>query len=253
MQLWKVWVSLAVARRDSTRCAIVQSRVQMAVELPYVKGGACFSPSSAAIPGLQLPSKAQCLQSLNVTCHNFDLTFTYPSAKTATMSEIKANDHRAYMEFALNLARKSPPKPTNYRVGAVLVDQSTNDVLAHGYTLELEGNTHAEQCCLIKLSEAHGVPEERLAQVLPKNLALYTTVEPCSKRLSGNLPCAERILRLAEVIKTVYVGVMEPKKFVADNTGREVLEKAGIQFVHVEGLEDEILKVAKAGHEPQEK
>lgn len=234
----------------------------MGVELPYVKGGACFSPSSAAIPGLQLPSKPQRPQSLTVSCHNLDLTFTgpeiiqtftQPPAKPATMSEIKPNDHRAYMEFALSLARKSPPKPTNYRVGAVVVDQSSNAVLAHGYTLELEGNTHAEQCCLIKLAEAHGVPEERLAQVLPKTLALYTTVEPCSKRLSGNLPCAERILRLAEVIKTVYVGVMEPKKFVADNTGREALEKAGIQFVHVEGLEDEILKVAKAGHELQEK
>lgn len=245
---------------DATRRAVLQSRVQMEVELPCVKGGACFSPSSAAIPGLQLPSKPQRLQSLNVTCHNFNLnftgpeiiqTFTQPSVMTATMAEIKANDHRAYMEFALSLARKSPPKPTNYRVGAVVVDQSTNEVLAHGYTLELEGNTHAEQCCLIKLTEAHGVPEERLTQVLPKNLALYTTVEPCSKRLSGNMPCAERILRLAEVIKTVYVGVMEPKKFVADNTGREALEKAGIQFVHVEGLEDEILKVAKAGHESQ--
>lgn len=131
-----------------------------------------------------------------------------------------------------------------------MVDTDTNKILAHGYTLELEGNTHAEQCCLIKLSQAHGVSEESLAQVLPKNLALYTTVEPCSKRLSGNLPCAERILRLAGTIKTVYVGVMEPKKFVADNTGREALEMAGIQFVHVGGLEDEILTVAKAGHEP---
>lgn len=231
----------------------------MEVELPYVKGGACFSPSSAAIPGLQLPIKSpaepQCHLSnldLNFTGPEDIQTFTQPSVKTATMSEIKANDHRAYIEFALNLAKKSPPKPTNYRVGAVVVDQSTNEVLAHGYTLELEGNTHAEQCCLIKLAKAHSVPEESLAQVLPKNLALYTTVEPCSKRLSGNLPCAERILRLAGVMKTVYVGVMEPKKFVADNTGREALEKAGIQFVHVEGLEEEILKVAKAGHEPQE-
>lgn len=167
------------------------------------------------------------------------------------MSKIEANDHRAYMELALSLARKSPPKPTNYRVGAVVVDQSTNDILAHGYTLELEGNTHAEQCCLIKLAEAHGVSEESLAQVLPQNLVLYTTVEPCSKRLSGNMPCAERILHLSGVIRTVYVGVMEPKKFVADNTGREALEKAGIQFVPVEGMEDEILNVAKAGHEPQ--
>lgn len=164
------------------------------------------------------------------------------------MTCIKANDHRAYMEHALAQARKSPPKPSNYCVGAVLVDESTNTILADGYTLELEGNTHAEQCCLMKLAKRHNVPEEELNSVLPPNLVLYTTVEPCSKRLSGNLPCAERILRLAGVIRTVYVGVMEPKKFVAENTGRAALEEAGVQFVHVGGMEDEILAVAKAGH-----
>lgn len=164
------------------------------------------------------------------------------------MADIKPNDHRAYMEYALSLARKSPPKPTNFCVGAVLIDQATNTILADGYTLELEGNTHAEQCCLLKLAQQHGVPEEQLKDVLPRSLALYTTVEPCSERLSGNLPCAERILRLAGTIEVVYVGVMEPKNFVQENTGRGRLERAGVRFEHVGGLEEEILRVAKAGH-----
>lgn len=154
------------------------------------------------------------------------------------------------MEYALSLARKSPPKPTNFCVGAVLVDQATNTILADGYTLELEGNTHAEQCCLLKLAQKHDVPEDQLDNVLPRNLALYTTVEPCSERLSGNMPCAERILRLAGAIEVVYVGVMEPKKFVQENTGREKLERAGVRFEHVGGLDEEILRVAKAGHMP---
>lgn len=166
------------------------------------------------------------------------------------MDEIKPNDHSAYMGYALDLAKKSPPKPTNFCVGAVLVDQSTNTILADGFTLELEGNTHAEQCCLIKLTEIYGVPEEQLKDVLPRNLALYTTVEPCSERLSGNMPCAERILCLAGVIAVVYVGVLEPKSFVKKNTGRGKLEQAGVRFEHIGGLEDEILKVAKAGHLP---
>lgn len=164
------------------------------------------------------------------------------------MTEMQPNDHQAYMNYALNLARKSPPKPSNYCVGAVIVDQSTNTILADGYTLELEGNTHAEQCCLIKLARKHNVSEGNLKEVLPLHLALYTTVEPCSKRLSGNQPCAERILRLAGVIEVVYVGVMEPKDLVEDNTGRNALEKAGVRFEHVGGMEEEILKVAKAGH-----
>jgi pyrimidine deaminase RibD-like protein len=152
------------------------------------------------------------------------------------------------MQKALALARKSPPKPTNYRVGALLVNAKTMTILASGYTLECEGNTHAEQCCFIKLAEAHKVLEESLGDILPEETVLYTTVEPCFKRLSGNLPCVERILRLRNAIKTVYVGVKEPEKFVGENTGRKQLEDAGIKVVLVEGMGEEILEVATAGH-----
>ncbi|KAE9373467.1 cytidine deaminase-like protein [Stipitochalara longipes BDJ] len=159
-----------------------------------------------------------------------------------------SHSHLNYLQQALALAQKSPPKPTNYRVGALLVNAKTKSVLASGYTLECEGNTHAEQCCFIKLAEAHKVPEESLEKVLPAETVLYTTVEPCFKRLSGNLSCVERILRLGKAIKTVYVGVKEPEKFVGENTGRKQLENAGIKVVLVEGMENEILEVATAGH-----
>ncbi|KAL8418669.1 hypothetical protein RB594_002040 [Gaeumannomyces avenae] len=173
------------------------------------------------------------------------------------MSQETPRDHRALMEQALGQARLSPPKPSNYRVGAVLVEASTGSVLATGFSLELPGNTHAEQCCFAKLAQQHGVAEEGLAgtlqqqQPLPR-LALYTTMEPCSERLSGNLPCVQRILRLRGIIAEVYVGVVEPKKFVANNTGRQTLEGAGIRVIHVGGLEDGILSVATAGHVPAE-
>lgn len=149
---------------------------------------------------------------------------------------------------ALELARKSPPKPTNFRVGAILLDTSNSEVLATGYTLELPGNTHAEQCCFMKLAEKHGVPEEKLSEVLPPDLALYTTMEPCSERLSGNLPCVQRVLRLEGKIKIVYVGVTEPEKFISNNTGRKTLEDHGITVSHIAGLEEEITEVATAGH-----
>jgi len=170
----------------------------------------------------------------------------------AATPPISPGDHKSYMQYALTLAQHSPPKPTNYRVGALLLDADKNEILATGYTLELEGNTHAEQCCLMKLSSEHNVPEDRLQEVLPANTVLYTTVEPCGLRLSGNLPCVERIRRLGRGIKTVYVGVKEPEKFVGENKGRARLEEAGIEVVLVSGLEEEILKVATAGHEPAE-
>ncbi|KAI1200235.1 cytidine deaminase-like protein [Nemania serpens] len=163
--------------------------------------------------------------------------------------DVTAGDHEGYMRLALSLATKSPPKPSNYRVGAVMVDATTNEVLATGYTLELPGNTHAEQCCIEKLAKKHSVTAgTQLAEALPDAVALYTTVEPCSHRLSGNTPCVDRILAIGNRIKTVYVGVREPDTFVSGNSSRRKLEDAGIEVLLVGGLERDILEVATAGH-----
>lgn len=161
-------------------------------------------------------------------------------------------DHASYMRLAISLAEKSIPKSTNFRVGAVLVDEATNRILATGHTLELPGNTHAEQCCLDKYGQLMGVSDEELGNVLPEGAVLYTTMEPCDRRASGNVPCTERILKTktgtAGGIHTVYLGVTEPKTFIEDNTGRTKLEAAGVKCVHIPGLEDLILRVATAGH-----
>jgi pyrimidine deaminase RibD-like protein len=163
-------------------------------------------------------------------------------------------DHKALMREALEEAKKSPPKPSNYCVGALLVNDDNGEVLARGYTLELEGNTHAEQCCLVKFAQAFGVSEEHVGEVLPPNSAIYTTMEPCNFRLSGNLSCVDRILRAKSkdgklVVKKVYLGVKEPEKFVGENQGRAKLEEHGVECVHVSGMEEMILRVATAGHE----
>ena len=172
---------------------------------------------------------------------------------TADLPSLPPRDHKAYMRFALSLAYESEPKPTNFRVGAVLVDEASNQILSTGYTLELPGNTHAEQCCFEKYSALKSVPAHEVGTVLPENTVLYTTMEPCNKRASGNLPCTERILKTKSDgnggIKTVYLGVKEPETFVGENEGSAKLEKAGIACVHVTGFEEEILKVATAGHQ----
>ncbi|MCJ1317609.1 hypothetical protein MMC15_002934 [Xylographa vitiligo] len=161
-----------------------------------------------------------------------------------------------YMRLANELAKQSPPKPTNFCVGAILVDEAENKVLSTGYTLELPGNTHAEQCCLYKFATQHGRSEDDIADLVPKGAVIYTTMEPCGKRLSGNLPCIDRILNTRNGInggiQKVYHGVAEPETFVGQNTGRARLEAAGIQCVHVSGFEQEILAVATAGHPRKE-
>ena len=169
--------------------------------------------------------------------------------------------HLDYFTICLNEARKSPPKPTNFRVGACLVayhpklpKHSRTELLATGYTLEREGNTHAEQCCFLNFAATYKCSESELGLELPMHTWLYTTMEPCNKRSAGNTPCIDRILALRRAdgrvaIEKVFVGVLEPGTFVGVNEGQKRLEEAGIEVVKVNGLEEEILRVATEGHE----
>lgn len=174
------------------------------------------------------------------------------SCKNTNMSlTTEESAHLRYLQLCLDEARKSPPKPTNFCVGALLLyapPSSSPLILTTGYTLEAPGNTHAEQSCFVKLAEAKGLTEERVDEVLPdEDVVLYTTMEPCWKRSPGNLSCVERILRAKKIAKVVC-GVEEPETFVGENAGRKILRDAGIEVIYVKGLEEGILKVATAGH-----
>jgi pyrimidine deaminase RibD-like protein len=166
-------------------------------------------------------------------------------------SNSEQQEHLKYLKICLDEARKSPPKPTNFCVGALILHNPLAKeprILSTGYTLELLGNTHAEQSCFIKLAQESGLSEERVDEVLPgEDVVLYTTMEPCWKRSVGNMPCVQRIL-MAKKIKKVVCGVEEPETFIGENEGRKVLRDAGIEVIYVSGLEEEILKVATAGH-----
>ena len=179
------------------------------------------------------------------------------------------SSHHRYLEECLKLAEKSPPRPTNFRVGAILLSRSENDddlnddrILSTGYTMELAGNTHAEQCCFSNYAAVHSVPEDRVADVLPgdepgRKLVMYVTMEPCGKRLSGNTPCVQRIINTRAGgeragIQKVFFGVKEPGTFVGGSPGCQRLSAAGIEWEVVGGLERQILTVATAGHENKE-
>ena len=165
---------------------------------------------------------------------------------------MNSTDHLRYMRLALSLAEQSVPKPSNFRVGAVLVNELEDRILSTGFTLELPGNTHAEQCCLQKFATTHGKSEEEVPDLLPKGTVIYTTMEPCGKRLSGNLSRVDRILRtkvgINGGIAKVYHGVQEPETFAGQNTGKSRLEGGGVTCIHIGGMEDKILSVATEGH-----
>ena len=177
-------------------------------------------------------------------------------SEAASHPTFAPGDHEALMNYALIQAQKSPPAPNKFCVGAILVNAETGEVLSTGYSLEYprdykgdRGTTHAEQCCFIKIADKYDLPEERIGEVLPSNTVLYTTMEPCNERLSGNTTCATRILRLNGAIKTVYVGIKEPGTFIAKNDGQERLEANGVNVdFPVEHLKAMITEISMAGH-----
>ncbi|KAF8445389.1 cytidine deaminase-like protein [Terfezia claveryi] len=160
--------------------------------------------------------------------------------------------HLEYMSFALVQARKCEVTLTAFCVGAIIVEDSTNTVIATGYSRELPGNTHAEQNCLTKLLS------ETTAARADTKYSLYTTMEPCSERLSGNIPCTDSIIRYNNSserkerglgrVEAVYVGVKEPGDFITNNVGQDKLLANGVGYIHISGLEEEILEVARKGH-----
>jgi pyrimidine deaminase RibD-like protein len=164
--------------------------------------------------------------------------------------------HLAHLSYALELAKQSPPKPTNFRVGCVIVSYSPDappegKPISFGYTLEREGNTHAEQNALAKIAE-------NSVQLTPAmNVYLYTTLEPCGLRLSGQTPCVQRIIATRKDdpdggVRKVIFGAREPGTFVKDSKSLQLLDEAGIPWEYVEGMEQEILKVATEGHQKHE-
>ncbi|KAJ1920537.1 hypothetical protein H4219_001236 [Mycoemilia scoparia] len=157
--------------------------------------------------------------------HDFD------PEKVVHKSRISGKDLE-FMHLAIEQAKKCVPVETAYNVGAVIADTANGEVLSVGYSREIPGNTHAEQCALDKLYSQ----DRYSAGNLPDTLAVYTTMEPCSKRLSGNKPCAERILESG--IKLVFIAVLEPVHFV-NCKGKGMLEDSGINVIHLKELEEE--------------
>ncbi|KAG0224602.1 hypothetical protein BGW41_005040 [Actinomortierella wolfii] len=158
------------------------------------------------------------------------------------------------MKQAIEQAQKSIPVPSGYCVGAVLVrkrkqaehESPTFEVVSTGFSRELPGNTHAEECCLLKLEQIQQQQQQQQQQEQRSThegeedeLIMYSTMEPCSHRLSGNRPCSDRLI--ASRVRVVYVGVREPDHFVQKVVGVENMVKHGLTVVHIPGLEKECL------------
>ncbi|KTW32496.1 uncharacterized protein T551_00586 [Pneumocystis jirovecii RU7] len=138
-----------------------------------------------------------------------------------------------FMKEAIKEANKCTPTKKAFCVGAVIV--KNGKIESRGFSRELPNNTHAEECALMKL------PDIKIAI----SAEMYTTMEPCSIRLSGKLPCVNRIIYSG--IKRVVFGVKEPNTFVKC-TGMSTLRKHGIEVKFIQKMEKECLNIAQQGH-----
>ena len=114
------------------------------------------------------------------------------------------------------------------------------EVVSYGYSREMEGNTHAEECAIKKFAETEEgktwmarCRETEKSKTTEPSLSyeLYTTMEPCTRRLSGLRDCTSRILEAG--IDTIYYGTPEPKELVADCNGIVQLRRDGIRCIQV--------------------
>ncbi|KAJ2750685.1 hypothetical protein H4R27_005666 [Coemansia aciculifera] len=138
--------------------------------------------------------------------------------------------HMEFIELAIQQANLAQPTDTAFSVGSLLVHG--RQIIATGFSRELPGNTHAAQCAIIK---SKSTPLSHFVQ----GSVLYSTMEPCSSRLSKNVPCSSHIIGAG--IKEVIIGVKEPMTF-SECRGVAQLRKAGINVTHLKVLEEECLR-----------
>ena len=120
---------------------------------------------------------------------------------------------RRFLRQAIELSRRCPPSDAAFSVGAVLVG-ADGAVLAAGYSRESDPHDHAEEAALAKVA---GRP--------PPGATIYSSLEPCLRRLSRPRSCCDLIV--AAGITRVVLAWREPPIFVPGG-GAVRLRQAGL-------------------------
>jgi pyrimidine deaminase RibD-like protein len=106
---------------------------------------------------------------------------------------------RHWLNVAIDLSGNSPVSGSAFSVGAVLVS-AAGDVIATGYSRETGPHDHAEEVALCRAAGAE------LGAA-----ALYSSLEPCLRRASRPISCAELIA--ASGLRRVVIAWLEPPVF----------------------------------------
>ena len=150
------------------------------------------------------------LQSIPHTCEQVDGM----EVTTYTLHPDTTGEDLRYLRMAVDEGRKCTPSPTSYCVGAVVA--TADGRIFAGYTHETSATHHAEQEAIAKALAAGAVL---------RGAAMYSSMEPCSRRASEPASCTQLIIRhgFARAAFALY----EPDCFVCCR-GALTLREAGL-------------------------
>ncbi len=175
---------------------------------------------------LEQPEVLPLLPWRNATLGNIAaIHYTRPAENGARPSAFLPRSDAQWLAEAIELSRRCPPSTRAYSVGAILVGQD-GQVLSTGYSRELDAHVHAEEAAIRKA---------QAAGLIHSGACLYSSMEPCSVRLSGREPCTSRVL--AAGIRRVVYALREPDCFVQCE-GHATLERHGIKVVQIPELSE---------------
>jgi diaminohydroxyphosphoribosylaminopyrimidine deaminase / 5-amino-6-(5-phosphoribosylamino)uracil reductase len=125
-----------------------------------------------------------------------------------------------WLRDAVELSRRCPPSDSAFSVGAILVG-GRDGVIATGYSRQRDPLDHAEEVALADAGPA------------ARGGTIYTSLEPCLRRLSRPRPCAGLIV--AAGVARVVLAWREPPVFVPGG-GADWLRERGVEVTEVPEL-----------------
>ena len=142
----------------------------------------------------------------------------------------RTESDEAWLRAAIDLSRQCPKSDSSFAVGAIIVSKHGVEI-ARGFSLEMGERMHAEEVAIHKALEAH----HDLSRA-----TIYSSLEPCSVRLSGKRSCSARIVDSG--MARVVFAMREPSTFV-DCQGTEQLQQAGIEVVEIPSLAPQVAEI----------
>jgi diaminohydroxyphosphoribosylaminopyrimidine deaminase/5-amino-6-(5-phosphoribosylamino)uracil reductase len=134
----------------------------------------------------------------------------------------RVSEDERLLRMAVDLSLRCVPSKGAFSVGALILQDGK--IVATGYSREEQGHEHAEETAIRRALEAG---------IKLSGAAIYSSMEPCSARLSGRRCCCDRILEAG--LHRVVFASREPPTFV-NGRGTETLRAAGIEVCELPSL-----------------